>query len=816
MAVFAGVSQLEYARLTLEAAVDVNAFYATGAHLSVSSGRISYTYGLRGPAITVDTACSSSLVTAHLAARALRAGEAAAAASLGVNLTLAPSWTLACQRAGMLADDGRCKTLDAAADGYVRAEGAACIILIRADAVSAEALDRLGRSGALVALAGTAVNQDGRSSSLTAPNGPAQQAAIRAALAAGGGSDGGLSPLSISLLEMHGTGTPLGDPIEVGAATAVLAAPNSARPRAQPLRLAALKSHMGHAEPAAGALGLLRLKEQLQGRRACSILQLRSLNPFLGGSLMAAAGGVAIPRQSAPLPACAAGTLAGGVSAFAFMGTNAHALLSSELSMPPLPAGHGGAAAGAGFSALLRRSRLYVLPRRHPLASALAVAEGAVTFVCRVDGPRLAYLRQHVVLGRALLPAAAMLELALAAAHSLAGDDATSAGGRLAIASLAIASPIILPDASAAAAAAGEGTEGELLVTCRLSTDGGVTIGALRPGASEEGAPCASGRVALLRDAAATAAPPPALPAFLRRLARSRAAAAAESGGSAGTPLSTEAAAIGRIAPEMASEWQLAADYLTPPQRLDAALHLGVVQTSAGARIPVAVGLYAASPDASADEAGEALPARAGRGGRDFQLLRPAGGGAPASELRGLETRAGTPAGGKARAAPAAPLCYETAWQVEAVEEAARMPRFSRARGVDLEAWSPEEGAPVRLALSPALSPAAAVAAGLAGLQELGAARGLRLRAALPGAPEVGAGAASAGVDAADALRGLLRTAASEMVDARVLAISGGVLRSLPPPPPAAVGGAIRSACVAGGCVSVPLATLCRTPSLSA
>jgi acyl transferase domain-containing protein len=218
-----------------------------GAHLSVTSGRLSFLYGLRGPAVTADTACSSSLVALHLAAAALRSGEAQAAAALGVNLTLASTWTQACNRAGMLSPEGRCKTLDAAADGYVRAEGVGAALLRRLSGVPREAA-----AAAAAILCGSAVNQDGRSSSLTAPNGPAQQAVIRLALAAAA-----LNPNAIAALEMHGTGTPLGDPIEVGAAAAVFfpagTPARAGRRGGAALQLTALKSHMGHAEPAAGA-----------------------------------------------------------------------------------------------------------------------------------------------------------------------------------------------------------------------------------------------------------------------------------------------------------------------------------------------------------------------------------------------------------------------------------------------------------------------------------------------------------------------------------------------------------------------------------
>jgi acyl transferase domain-containing protein len=197
--VFVGLSQIEYTQLLRAAHTSLTAYSATGAHLSVAAGRISFVYGFKGPSLAVDTACSSSLVTLHLARESILQAEAPRSLSGGVNLTLAISWTLSCARAGMLADDGRCKTLDAAADGYVRSEGAGMVDLAQLAACPPGC-----RVVAL--LRGSAVNQDGRSSSLTAPNGPAQQHVILTALACQSACSAG----DVQTLQMHGTGTPLG------------------------------------------------------------------------------------------------------------------------------------------------------------------------------------------------------------------------------------------------------------------------------------------------------------------------------------------------------------------------------------------------------------------------------------------------------------------------------------------------------------------------------------------------------------------------------------------------------------------------------
>ena len=207
----------------------------------MASGRLSYAYGFKGPAVSVDTACSSSLVAAHLAATCILTGVTTAGLTAGVGLLLSPDTTAMFHKAGMLASDGRCKSLDLAADGYVRGE-AAGVLLLQAIAPPA------AQGRALAVFRGSAVNQDGRSSSLTAPNGPSQQETIRGALTLAG-----LHPADMTHLQMHGTGTALGDPIEVGAAAAVLV--DGVRRQAA-LAASTAKSWIGHTEAAAGVMGL--------------------------------------------------------------------------------------------------------------------------------------------------------------------------------------------------------------------------------------------------------------------------------------------------------------------------------------------------------------------------------------------------------------------------------------------------------------------------------------------------------------------------------------------------------------------------------
>ena len=238
-----------------------SAYSATGGALSVASGRLSFVFGFKGPAMSVDTACSSSLVASHLAATAVFSGTASGGLVAGVGLLLSPDPTTMFQKAGMLAPDGRCKSLDASADGYVRGE-AAGVLVLQATVPAAEAALP---AAALALFRGSSVNQDGRSSSLTAPNGPSQQEVVRQALRIGG-----LAAAQLSHLQLHGTGTPLGDPIEVGAAAAVLV---DSCPRELALAATTAKSWIGHTEAAAGAMGLahtaLALASQLSQGEWC-------------------------------------------------------------------------------------------------------------------------------------------------------------------------------------------------------------------------------------------------------------------------------------------------------------------------------------------------------------------------------------------------------------------------------------------------------------------------------------------------------------------------------------------------------------------
>jgi acyl transferase domain-containing protein len=243
-AIHIGMASFDHVHLQAQsgAALNGGAYTASGWAPAMAAGRLAYIFGLHGPATTIDTACSSSIVAAHLGVQNLRNGEADFAIAAGVNVMLSPLGSILCSRARMMSFDGRCKTFDASADGYVRGEGCGLLVMKRLSDARRDG-DRI-----LAVIRGSAVNQDGRSSGLTAPNGQAQQDVIRAAL-----ENAGLSPADISYVEAHGTGTSLGDPIEMKALGAVF----GDRPADRPLMVASAKTNIGHLEAASGIAGLI-------------------------------------------------------------------------------------------------------------------------------------------------------------------------------------------------------------------------------------------------------------------------------------------------------------------------------------------------------------------------------------------------------------------------------------------------------------------------------------------------------------------------------------------------------------------------------
>ncbi|MCY1057572.1 beta-ketoacyl synthase N-terminal-like domain-containing protein [Nannocystis sp. SCPEA4] len=277
----------------------------TGGLMSVLSGRLSYSLGLRGPSLTVDTACSSSLVALHLACASLRAGESDLALAGGVNLILSPDSHIRLSRMRALAGDGRCRTFDARASGYVRGEGVGVLVLKR--------LDDARRDGDRIwaVVRGSAVNHDGRSSGLTAPNGLSQRDVIARALA-----DARLGADAVDYVEAHGTGTPLGDPIEVETLRELFGGP-----RQRPCVVGAVKTNIGHLEAAAGIAGVIKVALALHHQRIPKNLHFEQLNPRIDP------GGLQFATQSLTWPLGQHERIA-GVSSFGISGTNAHVVLA--------------------------------------------------------------------------------------------------------------------------------------------------------------------------------------------------------------------------------------------------------------------------------------------------------------------------------------------------------------------------------------------------------------------------------------------------------------------------------------------------------
>lgn len=307
--VFVGISTSDYMQRQIldNDLISVDAYSGLGGAQSIAANRISYIFDFNGPSIAVDTACSSSLVALHLARKSLAAGECDYALVGGVNIIASPLATISFSKARMLSPDGRCKSFDKSADGYVRSEGAVSLLLTCADVAM--------RNGHKVEahVCGSAVNQDGATMSITTPNGAAQAQVLRDALA-----DANLAPHEIDMIEAHGTGTAVGDEIELGALGEVFAH----RKSSQPLVVGACKPNFGHLEAASGLVGALKAIRQLQ---TGSIPDL----PFLAdplelpenGAIRLAAGAVRLGSNS--------GKLRAGLSSFGFGGTNAHIILEA-------------------------------------------------------------------------------------------------------------------------------------------------------------------------------------------------------------------------------------------------------------------------------------------------------------------------------------------------------------------------------------------------------------------------------------------------------------------------------------------------------
>ncbi len=313
--VFLGISQSNYSDLIKKAEQDV--YSGLGGALSIAANRLSYYYDFNGPSIAIDTACSSSLVAVHNAIQSLRNGECALALAGGVNMILSPEVSVALSQANMLSPNGRCKTFDDSADGYVRSEGCGLVLLKPLKKAVAEGDAIVG------IIKGSAINQDGHSNGLTAPNGLAQQAVLKKAI-----TKAGVSVEAIGYVEAHGTGTSLGDPIEVNALQAVYGGTK----RSTPLSIGAVKANIGHLESAAGIAGLIKLALCLKNRQIPGQPHLHKKNKHIPWERFNLRVNTDLSKWESPSNT----PLMGAVSSFGFGGVNSHLILE-EPPKKPIP-----------------------------------------------------------------------------------------------------------------------------------------------------------------------------------------------------------------------------------------------------------------------------------------------------------------------------------------------------------------------------------------------------------------------------------------------------------------------------------------------
>jgi amino acid adenylation domain-containing protein len=414
MGVFIGITSAEHGpmKLAADGVAALDAYHLTGNSLNAAAGRLAFVFGLHGPCLAVDTACSSSLVALHLAVQSLRTGDCETALAGGVNLILSPLGSLALTKGGVLSSDGRSKAFDAAADGMVRGEGCGLVVLKKLSAARRDG-DRV-----LAVIRGSGVNQDGPSSGLTVPNGPAQEALLRTVLGAS------RTPAdAVDYVEAHGTGTALGDPIEVGALGAVYGAGRAAD---RPLWIGSVKTNLGHLESAAGIAGVIKVVLALNHDALPASLHFHRPSPHIDWAHLPVRVPTTLqPWQRGDRPRLAA------VSAFGFSGTNAHVLLEES---PRECAGAPDDPRGLVAATVTFRRERIPLPRSaelggvpvaaaHPLLGrelALAGSEER-RFEVRLSASAPAWLADHRVYETVVFPGAALLEMARAAGEAVLG-----------------------------------------------------------------------------------------------------------------------------------------------------------------------------------------------------------------------------------------------------------------------------------------------------------------------------------------------------------------------------------------------------------
>ncbi|MEX2455554.1 MAG: SDR family NAD(P)-dependent oxidoreductase, partial [Rhodospirillaceae bacterium] len=377
--VFIGASGSDYARLLDLSRRPVEAHYGTGSSMAVLANRLSYFYDLHGPSLLLDTACSSSLVAVHEAVRSIASGESAQALVGGINLILHPATSIAYYKAGMLSKDGLCRTFDRGANGYVRSEGAVMLLLKPLkDALA-------GRDNVYAVIRGTACNHGGLAGGLTVPNPERQARLLQAAW-----QDAGLDPSALGYIEAHGTGTPLGDPVEVQGIAQAFAEAAGARfgPSANGCGLGSAKTNLGHLEAAAGIAGLLKAVLCLQHRQLPPSLHFRELNEHIA---LSGSGLHVIDRLQPWQPPAEGMPRHAGVSSFGSGGTNAHVVVAEYPQAPavgrPEPGGPVlfvlSAASGGQLQAYARKYADW-------LASAAGAAVPLARLVCQLQTGRRA------------------------------------------------------------------------------------------------------------------------------------------------------------------------------------------------------------------------------------------------------------------------------------------------------------------------------------------------------------------------------------------------------------------------------------------
>ena len=548
--VYVGCMYQEYTQMMFNHGLKINPAVVTGNGISYLVGRLSYTFGLAGPCVSTDTACSSSLVATHQAHKGLLAGETVAAVAAGVNAMVLSITTASIAGMGALSPVARCKTFDASADGYGRGEGFAVFILAPGQFTQ----------GAAAIIRGSAINQDGRSSGLTAPNGPSQTTLIRDVM-----MGAGVQAEDVSYMAMHGTGTPLGDPIEINALGQAFRQPRgSTRP---PLTLGSVKSCYGHTEGAAGLTGALLALHALHDSAAPAVMHLRNMNPYVDSALgdWQKRNGMQgnIPRQFAAQPYSAgarSSSMAAGTSSFGMGGTNTHLLLAVPLPKQP-------GVVGAATNALFQRTRLWPAPSpSHFLTTALAVPRTKTVIISiNLLRPVLESLFDHRVQGHVLLPGAALFDVALSSARVL--DKTGSNGGTAVALQSSILAPVPLSS-----------QEKAMQLNAEVSlAQGALSIRNFASGAAHFN--CKMGRfVDVTAQNGAASATKSKIPLLSQLLSKASQASFAFSTGSVAVNVSAD--------PD---------GYCLPPAIFDSCLHAGAALAPIGAEVRVPTGAAAVS-----------------------------------------------------------------------------------------------------------------------------------------------------------------------------------------------------------------------------